>query len=294
LSALMNGALSPVAIALICGMLLLTGTQVEYGTIIVIASGATLATGILCFGLVWAPFSRTRAEGPSRTRALLYSTLPIFGAGMLQVAAVQADLWIVGAQLEASDVALYGAAKRLTALVGFSLAVLAFVVPPLISDLYARGERERLQRLVRAATTAASLPAAAAFALFMLFGSEILSLAYGEVYAEGATILRILSAEKFIFLLMGPGSLLLVMTGHERVVFRITLVSATLSLLAIYFGGLLGGRTGVAVGFAVSSIGTGLWYFLEAHRQTGIWVHVSPLAVRPMVEVIQRMTRSNS
>lgn len=152
------------------------------------------------------------------------------------MAAVQADLWIIDAQLDASDVALYGPAKRLTVLVGFPLMVLWFVVPPLISVLYARGERERLQRLVPAATTAASLPAAAAFALFMFFGSQILTLAYGEVYAEAVTILQVLCVERIVFILMGPGSLLLVMTGHERVVFRITMVSATLSLVAIYLG----------------------------------------------------------
>lgn len=210
------------------------------------------------------------------------------------MAAIQADLWIVGAQLDASNVALYGAAKRLTVLVGFPLMVLAFVVPPLISDLYARGERERLQRLVRASTTAASLPAAAAFALFMFFGSEILSLAYGEVYAEAATILKVLCAERIVCILMGPGSLILVMTGHERVVLRITIVSAVFSLLAIYLGGLLGGLLGVAVGFALASITTGAWNLFEAHRQTGVWSHVNPFAVRPMVEVVQRMIHPNS
>jgi len=225
---------------------------------------------------------------------LFVSTLPIFAAGILQVAAVQADLWIVGAQLDVSDVAFYGAAKRLTPLVGFSLSVLAFVVPPLIADLYARGGRARLQRLVRAATTAARLPAAAAFALFMFFGSEILTLAYGGVYAEAATILKVLCAERIVFILLGPGPLILVMTGHERVVFRITIVSAPLSFLAIYLGGLLAGLVGVAVGFALASIATGLWYLFETHRQTGIWAHVNPLAVLPMVEVIRRMIRPSS
>lgn len=94
-----------------------------------------------------------------------------------------------------------------------------------------------------------------------------------------------LCAERIVFILLGPGSLILVMTGHERVVFRITIVSAPLSMLAIYLGGLLAGLVGVAVGFALASIATGLWYLFETHRQTGIWVHVNPLAVLPMVDV---------
>jgi O-antigen/teichoic acid export membrane protein len=294
LSALLNSGLPPTALAVICGLFLWTGTTVEYERVLLIASGATFLGAILCVVMVWLPFSGVRAAGPPRTRTLVTSALPIFAAGMLQVASIQADIWIVGAQLEASDIAFYGAAKRLTVLVGFPLGVLSFVVPPLIADLYSRGERERLQRLVRAATTAASLPAAAAFVLFMFFGAEILSLVFGEAYAEGATILKILIADKIVFLMMGPGSLLLVMTGHERVVFRITIVTATVSLLAIYVGGLIGGLVGVAVAYAVASSATGLWYFLEAHRQTGIWVHASPLSIKPMLEVIQRMTQSKS
>jgi O-antigen/teichoic acid export membrane protein len=291
LSALLSGSLSTTAIALIFGLLLWTGTQVEFGTIIVIATGATGVTAVLCVAIVWAPFRGVRPTGPSRTRALLSSTLPVFAAGVLQISALQADLWIVGAQLNASDVALYGAARRLTVLVGFPLMVLSVVVPSLISDLYARGERERLQRLVRGATTAASLPAAAAFVLLMSLGSQVLTVAYGESYAAAVTILQILCAERAVVILLGPGSLLLIMTGHERVVFRITTVSATLSLLAIYLGGYLAGLLGVALGFTLSSIATGFWYLIEAHRRTGIWAHLNLLAVRSIVEVIQRLIR---
>jgi O-antigen/teichoic acid export membrane protein len=294
LSAMLNSAFAPTILTVSCGLLLLTGTRVDYEMAIAIASGATVVGGVLCIAMAWRPFSGIVADGPSRMGALFAGTLPIFGAGMLQVAAVQADLWIVGAQLSASDVALYGAAKRLTVLVGFPLTVLAFVVPPLIADLYSRGEHERLQRLVRASTTAASLPAAAAFVLFVLFGEEILSLVYGSVYANGVTILQILIAERFVFLMMGPGSLSLVMTGHERVVFRITIVSATLSLLAMYLGGQLWGLNGVAAAYAVTSSATGLWYLLEARRQTRIWVHINPLAVKPIFEVLRSRFRIKS
>jgi len=291
LSAMFSGAFSTTVVAAIFGLLLWTGTSCEFDEIIAIATGATVVAALLCVATAWAPFSGVRVAGPPRTGELFSSTLPIFAAGVLQLAAIQADLLIVGVQLDASDVALYGAAKKLTVLVGFPVMVVSYVVPPLIADLYSRGERERLQRMMRTATTATSLPAVGAFVLFILFGPEILTLAYGEVYAEATTILKILCVERIVFIMMGSGSLLLVMTGHERAVFRITMVSATLSLAAIYVGGLVADLLGVAVGYALSSVATGLWYLLEAHRRTGIWSHVSPLAVRPMIEVMQRMIR---
>jgi O-antigen/teichoic acid export membrane protein len=291
LSSIFSGTIVPTTVAASFGMILWVGHDIRYHDAIWITSAATFGASLIAAALVWAPFSGVVADGPTRTRALLSSTLPIFGAGMLQVCAVQADLWIVGAQLSPSEVALYGAAKRLTVLVGFPVAILGFVVPPLIADLFARGERERLQRLVRAATTAASAPAFAAFVLFVLFGEQVLAIAYGEIYAEGSTILRVLIADKLFFLTLGPASLTLVMTGHERVVFRITMVSATTSLLAMYLGGRHFGPNGVAVAYAVTNSATGLWYLFEARRQTKIWVHLNPLAIRPIIEVVQRAVR---
>lgn len=294
MAAFLHGALTPTTLALVCAGLLWTETSVDYDAVIAICAVTTIVGAGLCVMLVWLPFAGVRPEGPPRTRALLASTLPIFGAGILQVASVQADLWIIGSLLTSSDVALYGAAKRLTILIAFPLSILAFVVPPLISDLYARGERSRLERLVRAATTAASLPAAVAFVIFMLFGTEILTLAYGEIYAEGSILLYILVAERIFFLTLGPGSLVLVMTGHERVVFRITMVSATISLLALYFGGRLGGVQGVAIAYAFASGGTGVWYLLAARLHTKMWVHATPFALKPIAEVFQRLRRGSS
>ena len=163
LSAMFSGAFSTTVVAAIFGLLLWTGTSCEFDEIIAIATGATVVAALLCVATAWAPFSGVRVAGPPRTGELFSSTLPIFAAGVLQLAAIQADLLIVGVQLDASDVALYGAAKKLTVLVGFPVMVVSYVVPPLIADLYSRGERERLQRMMRTATTATSLPAVGAF-----------------------------------------------------------------------------------------------------------------------------------
>jgi len=294
ISSFLSSALSPTLIAVAFGSLLLVNASVDFETAMRIAAGATISSALLCVLIVARPFSSVRASGPSRRRELFASTLPVFGAGILQVASAQADIWIVGAQLNPEEVAFYGAAKRLTTLVGFPVLVLAAVVPPMMADLYARDERSRLEGLLRMATTAVSIPMLCGLSIFLLFGSEILSLAYGDAYAPAAPLLHILCVERFVYTILGTGSLLLVMTGHERAVLRITLVSALLSFVALYVGGRVGGTVGVAVGFSVSSIGTTIWYFLEARRRTGIWVHVNPMATGQMVEFLKRMARVKS
>lgn len=160
--------------------------------------------------------------------------------------------------------------------------------------LYARDERKRLEGLLRAATAAVCVPMLAGLAILLSFGSQILTLAYGEVYAAAVPLLQILCLERLVFTFLGTGSLLLVMTGHEGAVLRITLVSSLFSFLALYLGGRLGGTVGVAVGLAISSSAMAICYFIEAHRRTGIWVHANPMAMGLMMEVIRRMARARS
>ena len=294
ISSFLSGTLAPTLIAVVCGALLLTNADMDFDDVVVVAAFATIGSGLVCVLILARPFAGVRASGPSRRAELMASTLPIFAAGVLQVGAAQADIWIVAAQFNPEEVALYGAAQRLTTLVGFPVLVLTAVVPPMMADLYARDERKRLEGLLRAATAAVCVPMLAGLGIFLLFGSQILTLAYGELYAAAVPLLQILCLERFVFTFLGTGSLLLVMTGHEGAVLRITLVSSLFSFLALYLGGRLGGTVGVAVGVAISSSAMAIWYFIEAYRRTGIWVHANPMAMGPMMEVIRRMARARS
>lgn len=294
LAALLSGALAPTFIAVASGCLLLWSVSVDLAGVVIIATTATVLGALICVLLLGSSFRGVRSVGPSRRRELIVSTLPVFASGVLQVAAVQADIWVVGVQLDSEEVALYGAAKRLATLVGFPLLVLAAVVPPMMSDLFGKNERSRLESLLRAATMVASVPTCVGLIVFTFFGSEILELAYGEAYVVALPLLQILCVERFLYTLLGTGSLLLLMTGHEQTVLRITLISSVYSIAALYIGGRLGGSTGVALGFSLSSIATAVWYFLAGKRMTGIWTHANPLAIGQILEVLQRMAQPKS
>jgi len=104
-------------LALVCGALLLTNAEIDF--VVVLAAAATIGSGLVCVLTLVRPFAGVRASGPSRRAELVASAVPIFAAGVLQVGAAQADIWIVGAQLDPEEVVLCGAEKRLTTLLGF-------------------------------------------------------------------------------------------------------------------------------------------------------------------------------
>ncbi|NIR58784.1 MAG: flippase, partial [Gammaproteobacteria bacterium] len=59
-------------------------------------------------------------------------------------------------------------------------------VPPYIAELYARGEKRRLERILRQTAALAGIPAIVVLVAFIFFGGPILGTFYPDSYAAGA------------------------------------------------------------------------------------------------------------
>jgi O-antigen/teichoic acid export membrane protein len=202
-------------------------------------------------------------------------SLPLWVSGLAAYAISQAALWIVGAFLPKQDVGLYFAALRLVNLVSMPLVLVNLIVPPFIAELYARGEKARLQRVVRAAATMAGLPAFLILSAFMLFGRPIMALVFSEPYAAAAPILALLSVGYLVNVWTGSCGFCLSMTGHQTTLMKITLVSGALSV-----GGSLlvvgrFGAIGVAAVVGATSIIQNMSMWVAARYHVGIWTHAA-------------------
>lgn len=208
-------------------------------------------------------------------KQVFFVAWPMMITGLAGLLMAHADLWVVGAVLAAPDVSLYAAALRVLALVSVPLVVVNAVVPPLIADLYTRGEKGRLERLLRVSATLAALPALASVAVFAVAGGPMLRLVFGPFYAEAGLLLVVLSAGKLVNVCAGSGAHLLAMTGHEQLSMKITAASALamigLAAALVHPFGLLGVASAAALGVA----GRNVALVLAARRMTGIWSHLS-------------------
>jgi O-antigen/teichoic acid export membrane protein len=291
-AAFLNSAIAPIAVAIGCGFLLYRNIPADLQLVVIIATSACVLSALVCLALIFASFNGERRLGPSRRLALISASYPIFLSGLIEVAAGQADLWIVAAQLDPTQVALYGAAKRLGLLMGFPVLVLTSVLPPLITELYCKNQRSRLEILLRAATTAVSVPLSLVLLFSFLYGREILTVLFGEVYADASPLLLVFCVRGLLLSLLGMGSLLLIMIGEERTVFRISFLTSTFSLVAVYLGGVVGGSIGIAVSSSLSAVLSAAWFLLEARRKTKVWSHANPLAIVHILNALQSLIRS--
>jgi len=70
--------------------------------------------------------------------------------------------------------------------------------------------------MVGLATFVAGIPGILIGTVLFLFPEAILSIVFGEFYAQGAFILKILVAGQLICVLTGPCEIVLTMAGHQN------------------------------------------------------------------------------
>jgi O-antigen/teichoic acid export membrane protein len=286
-AALFGGALSKILVAGVFAGLLTVGGS--YGFLQVAAVPAT-ATWI---GVIAASVVLVRAgagqpvELPLRS-LLMRAALPLLVTGLVRTSASQADLWAVGALLGDDKVALYGVAKRLITLVSLPLLILNLTIQSVTAELYAAGERVRLQRVLRGAATLAGLPAIACLLLFGLASQQVLGLAFGDFYRDAAPVLVLLSVERLIFVWAGPCGMVMMMTGHERQFMNISLATGVLTVVAVFLGGELAGFRGVAGGYLVASATHQLLTWAAVRRLAGLRTDVDLLNLGAILDVLKR------
>ncbi|MGL4287698.1 MAG: lipopolysaccharide biosynthesis protein [Phreatobacter sp.] len=127
--------------------------------------------------------------------------------------------------------------------VGFNVAML-LVLPrvavstmfaPTVADLYARGDRQALQKVFANASTL-SLAGSALLALPLLFTMGPLLRWFGEDFASGSRIAYILVVGQVFAAATGPQQSLLTMTGHERAAATMMIAGAGLNIVGCVLG----------------------------------------------------------
>lgn len=250
-------------------------------TVVLIVLGAGSVSALLS-GLVLYAKTAALAAPPGekrpivRTGQVLRVSTPLMVSSLTAFVLVQSDLWIIAAFRSPEEVALYGAASRFMVLVTMPLMIVNAVLPPVIAELHARGERARLEATVRPIATLTSVPALLTLAVFAVAGGPILGLLYGGFYAGGGLVLAVLSLGKLAAVLAGSCGLTLQMTGHQTHMMWISILSGAFFVAGAVWAVQAFGTLGVAGMAAVSIALQNLVVVLVVRAKLGIWTHASP------------------
>lgn len=235
-----SGGLASITLFLLGIVLTSLLIPVGFAEVVVVASASLVLPSLYAVILLrrrWprAAYPAARPDhglAPLTLASVARETLPIMLVQVLSFGLAQVDIWIVGACCSDVELAGYGIARRFAFLVAVPLTQVNLVVASSISELHARGDREKLEFVVRGAATVSAMLTCVIFVVLISFPTTILDLAFGPTYRLAAAPLLILCWGQLIFALAGPCGLTLMMTGHQRLSLWSLIATASLFLLA--------------------------------------------------------------
>lgn len=286
LSTILDAFLVDLLSATLFGILFVLGVDVGLSDIVWLSAGATLVTVMIAGALL---LGRTRSldgDGDVSRYEIFSFAWPLLITNIaILLLGRGIDLWILGAYQGQTDVAIYGAASRIVVFVATPFLIVQGVTPPIVAELHAQGRVRDMERALRGAATIAGLPSFVVLVFFVLLGSTVMSVIFGDFYAQGASVLVILSLGRLVAVWTGSCSVVLMMTGHQRITMYVTLASGVLSVVSGIAVAPIYGRVGVAVTTTVAQIVQNVVQLLLARKLAGVWTHIQ-LSPRALVEFL--------
>lgn len=216
-----------------------------------------------------------KGKGGNFSWSLLYTALPILVHSLATLLQNQSGIWMLETFQPSSEVALYGVAARLVALIAVPLSVVNSVIAPIIPDLFWQGKTGELERILRGLASLSTLPALIALGLFWVAGPFLLGHLFGEFYRSASGLLVILTIGTVFNVMAGSSGLTLVMTGHQKTLMGISIFTGLLTVVAVYFAASQFGAVGVAIVVSANVLLKNILMLIFNKRLTGMWTHAT-------------------
>ena len=258
---------------------LMSGWDTDLRTVMLASIGSGAASSLLAALFLHKRISSLGTQGmenPISAGDELRDAFPILIISLTSFILLSAaDLWILGIFRSDADVAVYGAAARLVALIAMPLLLTNLVLPPIIAEMYAQGRTAELEGTLRSFSTLSGVPSLLVLIVFMLLGGPILGVVYGSGYQSAAMVLVLLSAGKLAAVWAGSCGAVLQFTGHQGSMLRVNLLTSPLFIIGALLVVRDYGPIGIASMTAAITVLQNAALVLVAKRKTGIWTHVS-------------------
>jgi O-antigen/teichoic acid export membrane protein len=260
-------------------LLLATVGHTDLRTVMLASVGAGAASSLLAALFLHRRISSLGTQGienPISAGDELRDAFPILIISLTSFILLSAaDIWILGIFRSDAEVAVYGAAARLVALIAMPLLLTNLVLPPIIAEMYAQGRTAELEGTLRSFSTLSGVPSLLVLIVFMLLGGPILGVVYGSSYQSAAIVLVLLSAGKLAAVWAGSCGAVLQFTGHQRSMLRVNLLTSPLFIIGALLVVRDYGPVGIASMTAAITVLQNAALVLVAKRKTGMWTHVS-------------------
>lgn len=210
-------------------------------------------------------------------RRVFHLSIPFLGTSLSYALFAYAGVWILKAFRPETDVAIYGAAARLSVLMSAPLLVLEAVLNPVLVRLQDQDALATLESVSRSLAGIIGIPSLLLIGTAMLFSGRVLGLVYGPGYVSGGGVLAVMCLGQLINVWTGACTPLLNMTGRHIITTKIAIVSTlVMGILGLILTPRLG-MVGTALASASAVIIQNITMLLIIRRTIGIRADMSLL-----------------
>ena len=228
-------------------------------------------------------------HGNSKTvKSLFVLAWPFWVSSMALVMLTHAEIWVLGYLRPPEEVAAFGLVARLALLVSFPLIIVNSVLPPVISELYARDDIKKLERMLRASAGVTAIASMMVFLLLMLSGDWLAEFLFGEYFSGNWNIMMILAAGWLFHVWAGSGGFVLSMTDNQKSGMIINVVMGGLTLLAGIWLTKLYGGLGMAIASSSGIVLVNILMLLVIRYKLGINIYAGLSGFRDIKDELYR------
>jgi len=235
----------------------------------VIASALAFAIGAW---LLWraTPDLVRHAKPRIENRSWLISALPLAFIGGMNIINHQASILLQGFFLKDADIGIFRVATQVSLLASFGLLAINQVVVPRFAELFALGNKIKLQRLVTASSRVILFFNLGITIGFIVFGKLFLRKVFGSAYESAYIPLMILLGGQLINSGVGSVGNLLNMSHHERDTARGLAVAVVLNVVINLMLLPIWGIIGSSIATVISMVTWNMMLWWIVYKKLGI------------------------
>jgi len=254
---LVQNVISQVFFIVVCLIASFNGLELNSSQLLVIYLSG-LFISLVSGGLFWFSDERAMFIYNSQIHPELRNSVSALFIILLMGLCVQwAGQFASARFLDAKSIAYFSVAQRTALLASFVLIAVNLVVVPKIAAEFSKGRLEEVDRL---SLTSSRLMVALAIPvlIIMLLFPEFLMGLFGTDYKVAAESLQVMAVGQFINVITGSVGYLLNVTGHERDMRNVVILSGVLAVILAftftYLFGILGAAYATAIALASQNL----------------------------------------
>ncbi|MFC3958977.1 oligosaccharide flippase family protein [Halovivax cerinus] len=217
----------------------------------------------------------------SEARHFFDHAVPSALSGVGRLIRTRVDVILIGVLLTATAAGIYNVVLVLVGLAAIPLIAFNQLMPPVASDLYARGRVATLNDVYTTVTRLIVTATVPMIVVLAVFGGDLLAI-FGPQYTRGYEILLVFLVGRFVGNAVGATGILLSMTNNHYpklwLEWLLAVLNLTLTTLFVLQFGLIGAALGTSVAIGVQNS----LQVLLLRRFEGLWpfdtTFLTPLA----------------